>query len=82
MNVNCIKYAYNIFMIIVNVHNIAWKKHHTQKDVIEKTGMGSDTVSRLWKGEHYNFTLETIETLAKYFGCNALDLLVEVPDED
>ena len=44
--------------------------------------MGSDTVSRLWKGEHYNFTLETIETLAKYFGCKALDLLVEVPDKE
>lgn len=69
-------------MLIVNVHNIAWKKNHTQKDVIDKTGMSSDTVSKLWKGEHYNFKFETVEALAKYFDCNALDLLIEIPDEE
>lgn len=69
-------------MIIVNVHNIRWKKHYTQKEVIEKTGLSGETVNKLWKGEHYNFTFETVETLAKFFGCKALDLLVEVPDEE
>lgn len=69
-------------MLLVNIHNIHWKKHHTQKDVIETTGMSSVTVGKLWKGEYFNFTFETVETLAKYFGCKALDLLVEVPDEE
>lgn len=68
-------------MLLVNVHNIIWKKHHTQKDVIQKTGLSSETVNRLWKGEYYNFTFETVEKLAKYFGCKAMDLLVEIPDE-
>ena len=68
-------------MLLVNVHNIIWKKHHTQKDVIQKTGLSSETVNRLWKGEYYNFTFERVKKLAKVYAWKAMDLLVEIPDE-
>ena len=69
-------------MYIVNLHNIPWKKKHTQNEIAEITGLSKATVTQLFSGKHYNFSLFTLETIAKYFGCKISDILVEVEDKN
>ena len=68
-------------MYIVNLHNISWKKKHTQKEIIKATGLSKVTVTQLFSGEHHNFSLFTLEKIAKFFNCKISDILIEVDDE-
>ena len=68
-------------MYIVNLHNIPWKKKHTQREIMESTGLSKVTVTQLFSGEHHNFGLYTLETIAKFFNCKISDILVEVEDK-
>lgn len=68
-------------MYIVNLHNISWKKKHTQKEIMQETGLSKATVTQLFSGEHYNFSLYTLEKIAKFFNCKISDILIEVEDE-
>lgn len=68
-------------MIIINLHNVRWKKHYTREDIIKGAGISPATATKLLKGENGDFRLKTIEKVAKFLGCKALDLMTEVPDE-
>ena len=68
-------------MYIINLYNIRWKKRYTQKEIMELTGLSHKTVNQLFSGRHYNYELETLETIAKFFECKIHDILIEVPDE-
>ena len=68
-------------MLIINLHNIKWKKHYTRDDIVKGAKISPATATKLLKGENHDFRLRTIEKVAKFFGCNALDIIVEVPDE-
>ena len=68
-------------MYIVNLHNIPWKKKHTQKEIMETTGLSKATVTQLFSGKHYNFGLYTLEAISKFFNCKINDILIEIEDE-
>ena len=69
-------------MYIVNLHKIPWNKKHTQKEIMDATGLSKATVTQLFSGKHYNFGLFTLETIAKFFNCKISDILIEVDDND
>jgi len=67
-------------MLIVNIYNVKWKKKYTRKEIAEKTGISPTTITKLTKGEHVDAKISTVEKLAKFLGCSAKDILIEVPD--
>lgn len=69
-------------MYIVNLYNVRWKRKYTQKEIMKATGLSKATVTQLFKGEHYNFGLFTLETIAKFLECEVSDILVKVDDTD
>ena len=48
---------------------------------MQETGLSKATVTQLFSGEHYNFSLYTLEKIAKFFNCKISDILIEVEDE-
>ena len=67
-------------MIKVNLYNIRWKGKITQKDIIEATGLGKVTVSRLMSGKYYDFRLSTLDKICKFFDCKITDILEQDDD--
>lgn len=69
-------------MLIVNIFNISWKKKYSREEIVAGAKLSPATVTKLLHTRRQDFKLSTIERIAKFFGCNAKDLLVEVPDEE
>lgn len=67
-------------MIKVNLYNIKWKNKITQKEIIEATGLGKVTVSKLFSDTPYDFRLSTLDKICKYFDCKVSDILEQTPD--
>ena len=68
-------------MLLINIYKITWKKKCTQADVVKATGLSAVTVNKIFNSTPHDFKFSTVEKIAKFFGCNALDIIVEVPDE-
>ena len=68
-------------MHIVNLYNVPWKKKYTQSDIVKATGLSKKTVLQLFSGKYYNYTLDTLERISKFFGCKIFDILIEIDDE-
>ena len=64
-------------MYIVNLYNIKWAKKYTQQEIAELTGLSKKTVSQLFSGKYYNYRLNTLETISKFFNCKIKDILIE-----
>ena len=71
-----------ICMLIVNVYKGSWKKKYTQADVVKATGLSAVTVNKMFNSTPHDFKFSSVEKVAKFLGCKALDILVEVPDEE
>ena len=71
---------YTFVMYIVNLYNVRWKKKYTQEEIMASTGLSKKTVSQLFSGKYYNYKLNTLETIAKFFNCKIKDILIEVED--
>lgn len=69
-------------MLLVNIYNTHLKRKYTQAEIAEATGLSTVTVNKLFKSEPHDFKFSSVEKLAKFLGCNALDLIIEVPDKD
>lgn len=68
-------------MLLVNLYKVSWNRKCTQAEIVKATGLSTATVNKLFSGEHHNFSFKSVEKIAKFLGCNALDIIVEVPDE-
>ena len=68
-------------MIIINLYNVKWKRKYSRKEIYEKTGLSPATITKLTKDEHVDMKLSTVEKIAKFFGCNVKDIIMEIPDE-
>ena len=69
-------------MLIINIYKASWKKKYTQLEVVEATGLSAVTVNKIFNSTPHDFKFSTVEKVAKFLGCKALDIIVEVPDED
>ncbi len=67
-------------MLIVNIYNVKWKRKYTNKEIAEYSGLSTTTITKITRGEHVDIKLSTIEKLAKFLGCSAKDILIEVSD--
>ena len=47
---------------------------------MKATGLSKKTVSQLFSGIYYNYTLQTLETIAKFFDCRIHDILIQIED--
>lgn len=65
-------------MYVVNLYNIRWSKKYTQQEIIKATGLSKKTVNQLFSGKYYNYRLNTLETIAKFFNCKIKDILIEI----
>jgi len=65
-------------MYVVNLYNVRWKRKYTQKEIIETTGLSKKTVVQLFSGKYYNYRLDTLEKISKFFNCKIQDILLEV----
>ena len=66
----------------MNLYNIRWKKKYTQEEIAESTGLSKKTINQLFSGKYYNYELNTLETIAKFFNCKIHDILIEVDDKN
>ena len=62
--------------------NVRWIKKYTQEEIIKATGLSKKTVNQLFSGKHYNYTLNTLEVISKFFNCKIKDILIEVNDDN
>ena len=69
-------------MLIINIYKASWKKKYTQSEVVESTGLSAVTVNKIFNSTPHDFKFSTVEKIAKFLGCKALDIIVEVPDEE
>lgn len=69
-------------MLIINIYKASWKKKYTQLEVVEATGLSAVTVNKIFNSTPHDFKFSTVEKVAKFLGCKALDIIVEVPDEE
>ena len=67
-------------MYIINLYNVRWKRKYSQEEIVKTTGLSKKTVSQLFSGKPYNYTLQTLETISKFFGCKIHDILVYVDE--
>ena len=67
-------------MYIVNLYNIKWSRKYTQQEIIKATGLSKKTVNQLFSGRYYNYRLNTLEIISKFFGCKIKDILVETDE--
>lgn len=67
-------------MLIINIYKASWKKKYTQLEVVEATGLSAVTVNKIFNSTPHDFKFSTVEKVAKFLGCNALDIIVEIPD--
>lgn len=68
-------------MLLINLYKISWNRKYTQAEIVKATGLSTATVNKLFSGEPHNFSFKSVETIAKFLGCKALDIIVEIPDE-
>ncbi len=68
-------------MLLVNIYNVHLKKRYTQSEVVKATKLNPLTVSKMFNSVPHDFKFSSIEKVAKFLGCSALDLIIEVPDE-
>ena len=68
-------------MLIVNVYKGSWKKKYTQADVVKATGLSAVTVNKMFNSIPNDFKFSSVEKVAEFLGCKALDILVEVPEK-
>ncbi len=68
-------------MLLVNLYKVHLKKRYTQSEVVKATKLSPVTVNKIFNSTPHDFKFSTIEKLAKFIGCNALDLIIEVPSE-
>ena len=64
-------------MYIVNLYNVKWAKKYTQQEIAKLTGLSKKTVSQLFSGKYYNYRLNTLEIISKFFNCKIKDILIE-----
>lgn len=67
-------------MIKCHLSRIMGEKRITQKEVIEKTGLSSATVSNLYNEKVKRLDFDTLEKLCKLFNCKVQDLIEYIPD--
>lgn len=67
-------------MYVINLYNVRWKHKYTQEEIVKATGLSKKTVNQLFSGKPYNYTLQTMETIAKFFDCKIHDILVFIED--
>jgi len=67
-------------MLIINIYKASWKKKYTQSEVVKATGLSAVTVNKIFNSTPHDFKFSTVEKIAKFLGCNALDIIVEIPD--
>lgn len=65
---------------MVNLYNVRWKKRYSRKEIVDALGISPTTATKLLKNERHNFRFSTVEKIAKFLDCKALDLLEEVSD--
>ena len=58
----------------------AERRRITLKEVSQKTGISSTTLSRITNIPGYNTNTDTIDALCKYFACTPSDLLEFIAD--
>lgn len=68
-------------MLIINIYKASWNKKYTQIDVVNATGLSPVTVNKIFNSRPHDFRFSTVEKIAKFLGCKALDIIVEVPEE-
>lgn len=59
----------------------AERRRITLNEVAEQTGISRQTLTRLINIPGHGVSLDVVEALCRYFGCQPGDLLVWVPDE-
>lgn len=64
-------------MYIVNLYNVRWRKKYTQKEIMNAMGLSKKTVVQLFSGRYYNYRLDTLEKISKFFNCKINDILLE-----
>ena len=67
-------------MYVVNLYNVRWTKKYTQDEIRNLTGLSKNTITQLFSGKHYNYKIDTLEVIAKFFNCKIKDILVEVEE--
>ena len=65
-------------MYIINLYNVRWERRYTQEEIVKATGLSKKTVGQLFSGKHYNYKIDTLEVIAKFFKCKIHDILVEI----
>ena len=64
-------------MLLINIYKVSWKKKFTQADVVKATGLSAVTVNKIFNSTPHDFKFSTVERMAKFLGCKALDIVVE-----
>ena len=68
-------------MYIVNLYNIRWERRYTQDEIVKATGLSKKTIGQMFSGKHYNYKIDTLEIVARFFKCKIQDILIEVNDK-
>ncbi len=62
-------------MILVKLDDLMWRYKVTAKELAEKTGLGTNTISRLKNNKATGIDFNTLEKLCKFFKCSIYDIL-------
>lgn len=69
-------------MIRLKVHLQLAARHWTQRELVARSGISSQTVHRLTMETADGIRLETLDTLCRVLQCRVEDLLEYIPDEE
>lgn len=64
-------------MLTSNIKALMEEKKVTIREMMEKTGLSGETITRARKEQISLCRLTTLETIAKYLGCKVKDLFEE-----
>ncbi len=62
-------------MILVKLDDLMWRYKVTAKELAEKTGLGTNTISRLRNNKAKGIDFNTLEKLCNFFKCSVSDII-------
>lgn len=69
-------------MIKFNIKSLRDKHNMSQKELIEKTGIRSGTMSSFENSNTVSITIEQLDSLCEAFNCQPSDIMTYVPNDN
>jgi putative transcriptional regulator len=67
---------------VIEAHEFKWNRKISVMELVEETGIGRSTLSKMLNQKGANTSLDKLDKLCKFFDCKIEDLVEYIPDQE